>query len=281
MSASGAPARLAVLGSPIVHSRSPELHRAAYDVLGLDWSYEAIEVAEGGLAAFLDGLDDAWRGLSLTMPLKREVLRLLDTRSELVDAVGAANTVLRADGALRGFNTDVPGIVAAFREAGVGRLDSVQILGAGATAASVIAAVGALGATRAMVWARDPARTGELERVAGTAGVALTVRPMGMQDRSLIVPDAVVSTLPGGAQTGLVFPERVRREAVLLDVAYDPWPSGLARAWGDAGGTVIAGLAMLLHQAFEQVRIFVTGREDGALEQPDRVLAAMRSAVGL
>src|SRR6478752_1823922 len=87
-------ARLAVLGSPIAHSKSPALHRAAYEVLGLDWEYDAIEVAEGGLATFLGGLDASWRGLSLTMPLKREVLPLLDELDELAAQSQLANTVL-------------------------------------------------------------------------------------------------------------------------------------------------------------------------------------------
>jgi shikimate dehydrogenase len=270
--------RLAVLGSPIAHSKSPALHRAAYAALGLDWRYEAIEVREGGFAAFLEGLDASWRGLSLTMPLKREVLPLLDTRSPLVDEVGAANTVLLRDGARAGFNTDVPGIVAAFREAGVDALESVHVLGAGATAASVLSAVSRLGATRVMVSARDTARAASLEEAAARLGLELTIRPLGT-DRSMSIPSAVVSTLPGGVDAGIAFPEEVRRRSVLFDVAYDPWPSTLARQWQSVGGTVIDGLSMLLHQAVAQVRIFTTGDPDGGIPGEVEVIAAMRAAV--
>lgn len=270
--------RLAVLGSPIAHSKSPALHRAAYAALGLDWRYEAIEVREGGFAAFLEGLDASWRGLSLTMPLKREVLPLLDTRSPLVDEVGAANTVLLRDGARAGFNTDVPGIVAAFREAGVDALESVHVLGAGATAASVLSAVSRLGATRVMVSARDTARAASLEEAAARLGLELTIRPLGT-DRSMSIPSAVVSTLPGGVDAGIAFPEEVRRRSVLFDVAYDPWPSTLARQWQSVGGTVIDGLSMLLRQAVAQVRIFTTGDPDGGIPGEAEVSAAMRAAV--
>uniref|UniRef100_UPI0037C832E5 shikimate dehydrogenase family protein n=1 Tax=Salinibacterium sp. TaxID=1915057 RepID=UPI0037C832E5 len=86
--------RLAVLGSPISHSLSPRIHKAAYEVLGLDWSYESVDVTEGSLADFVTKLDSRWRGLSLTMPLKRGILPLLDSRDSVVDTVGAANTVL-------------------------------------------------------------------------------------------------------------------------------------------------------------------------------------------
>lgn len=274
-------ARLAVLGSPIAHSKSPVLHAAAYAVLGLEWEYSAIDVADGGLATFLNTLDASWRGLSLTMPLKREVLSLLDERSALVDEVGAANTVLLEGGVKRGFNTDVAGIVGAFRDAGVTSLEYVQVLGAGATAASVLAASAQLGATRALVSARDPEKASSLEPLAASLGLELAIRSIGMMDRSMIIPSAVISTLPGGTIIDVPFAEPIRAGAVLLDVAYEPWPSALAASWTEVGGTVVSGLEMLLHQAVAQVRIFVTGEESGELVQEAEVVAAMRSAVGL
>src|SRR3954454_20470021 len=137
--------RLAVLGSPIGHSKSPALHAAAYAVLGLPWEYTAIEVAEGGLGAFLSTLDESWRGLSLTMPLKREILPLLTESSAVVETIGAANTVViesSAEGsALRGYNTDVGGILGALADHGVDRITSAHLIGTGATAATALVAV--------------------------------------------------------------------------------------------------------------------------------------------
>jgi shikimate dehydrogenase len=273
---------LAVLGSPISHSKSPRLHLAAYRVLGLPWTYSAIEVVEGSLGAFINTCDASWRGLSLTMPLKREVLPMLATRTRLVTTVGAANTVLFDDtGGLHGFNTDVAGIVAALADHGVTAIESVQILGGGATAASALAAAAQLGATRALVSVRDPERARALEALAAELRVELAVGGLGVPDRSMIDPSAVISTLPGMTEHGLDYPQTVRQHAVLLDVAYEPWPSALAAAWNEAGGTVVSGLEMLLHQAIEQVRIFVTGEEGGALPNERHVSAAMREAVGL
>lgn len=273
---------LAVLGSPIAHSKSPLLHTAAYRVLGLPWTYSAVEVIEGSLGAFINTCDSSWRGLSLTMPLKREVLPMLASRSPLVHTVGAANTVLFDDeGELHGFNTDVAGIVAAFADHGVTALESVQILGGGATAASVLAAAAQMGATRALVAARDPERASALEPLAVTLGIELSIRRLGVMDRSLSVPSAVISTLPGASEHGVVFPQAVREVAALLDAAYEPWPSALSRAWGEAGGTVVSGLEMLLHQAIGQVRIFVTGEERGPLPNEAGVITAMRESVGL
>src|SRR3954452_17646987 len=120
--------RCAVLGSPIAHSLSPALHRAAYAELGLDWSYDAIEVDSAGLEAFVAGLGADWRGLSLTMPLKRTVMPLLDEAEAWAEASGAANTVVLDEGRLLGHNTDIPGAVAALVESGAGPLRTAVVL---------------------------------------------------------------------------------------------------------------------------------------------------------
>src|SRR6266581_9750496 len=112
--------RAAVLGSPVAHSISPVLHRAAYQALGLaGWTYHAIECDEARLPGLLGGCGPEWAGLSLTMPLKRAVLPLLDATEPLAAEVGAANTVVFRGGRRHGHNTDVPGMIAALAEAGV------------------------------------------------------------------------------------------------------------------------------------------------------------------
>lgn len=271
--------RLAVLGSPIEHSKSPALHRAAYATLGLDWRYDVAEVGSGQLRAFLDGLDESWRGLSLTMPLKREVLPALGRRSALVDRLGVANTVLISPDGLSGFNTDLYGIAESFRAAGVAELGSVHVLGGGATAASVIAAVAELGADTVTVATRSPERAADLVELG--AGLGVEVAAVASVEAPQEMPDAVVSTLPGGTPVETRFPDEVKRHAVLLDVAYSPWPSELATEWGAVGGIVISGLEMLVLQALAQVRIFVSGDETLPLERESEVLVAMRESVGL
>lgn len=270
--------RLGVLGSPISHSKSPAIQRAAYRELGLEWSYESADVTGESLAGFLAACGPEWRGLSLTMPLKRDILPLLAWRDAVVDLVGAANTVLMTAAGLHGYNTDVPGAERAFREAGVESLDVVRILGSGATAASLLAAVARLGARRVLVSARTPERADPLVALGLRLGLEVIVRPWGVEDRSMIVPDAIISTVPGG-ENDLVFPAPVRAGAVLFDVAYDPWPSALSQRWDAAGGRVISGLDLLVHQAVGQVRVFVSGDPHLALPREADVLAAMRSAL--
>lgn len=240
-----------MLGSPVAHSLSPALHRAAYAALGLDRRYDAVDVRPAELADFLAGLGPDWAGLSLTMPLKQTVLPLLDGLSDVARATGAANTVVLDDDGSHGDNTDVAGIVAALREVGVTRAERAVVVGGGATAASALAALALLGDPAPLVLVRDPGRTGPLLAAAGRLGVRPVVALL--DPARLAGADVVVGTVPRGALDGLVLP---RCEGVLLDVVYDPWPTSLALAWS---GPVVGGAVLLLHQAARQLEL-MTGR---------------------
>ncbi|CAQ00852.1 shikimate dehydrogenase [Clavibacter sepedonicus] len=277
--------RLAVLGSPIAHSLSPRLHAAAYGVLGLGWSYEAVECTGAQLPAFVDGLGSGWRGLSLTMPLKRDVVPLLDRLDDTARLAGAANTLLlerEPAGAIvrRGANTDVAGIVRALDVAGVERSQRAVVLGAGSTARSAVVALARMGAREVVVAARRPEQGRELAPLADELGVALRTAPLDDADAALREADTVISTLPGDAAAAVPLPGGLPEATVLLDVTYAPWPTGIAAGWEHAGGWVVPGIDMLVHQALDQVRLFVAGDADLPLPDEERVLAAMLSSVG-
>ena len=265
--------KLAVLGSPIAHSKSPALHQAAYKHLDLAWSYEAIDVTEHELAPFVATLEEGWRGLSLTMPLKRTVLPLLTATDPIVSQTGVANTVVFDEKRRLGFNTDVYGITAAFREQGIESASSVTILGGGATAASALVAAQAMGADRATVLVRTLAAADALVFLGSEIGVPVTVASLA---EPTPIADIVISTLPGGTDFDVNVLRQSRQSAVLLDVAYDPWPSALAASWH---APVISGLAMLTHQALAQVRAFVNGSPEIVFDHEELLLAAMKDAV--
>lgn len=258
--------RAAVLGSPVGHSLSPRLHRRAYEVLGLQgWTYGAYDVEPAGLATFLTRLDSTWAGLSLTMPLKAAVLPLLDSATDLVRAVGAANTVVFGDPESTdrpghrwhqtGHNTDVPGLVAALAGAGIDRVAHAAVLGAGATARSAVAALGRLGA-EVTVFARSPRRAVDLHRTASSLGVTLSVRPWAEAAGAWTMP-LVVNTTPAGVADPLAddLTRGVTELGTLFEVLYHPWPTRLARAWGDRGGQIVDGLELLVRQAVLQVAL--------------------------
>ncbi len=251
--AAGPARRCAVLGSPIAHSLSPVLHRAAYDELGLGWTYDAVEVTEQGLAGFVGGLGPEWRGLSLTMPLKRAVLPLLDEVRPQAARAGAANTVLLEGGRRVGENTDVPGALAALRERYDGPVGSVAVVGGGATAASALLALTDLGATRAQVLVRDPSRAQEtLAAVARhTAPPQVTLTGLDTDPGPV---DVLVSTVPPEAQ-GERLLAATATAGVVFEVLYHPWPTPLAAAAVAAGTPLVSGLDLLVHQALLQVRL--------------------------
>lgn len=268
--------RAAVLGSPIGHSLSPPLHRAAYRALGLSgWTYERFAVGgfgEPSLPAFMAGLDEAWVGLSLTMPLKEAALRVAARVSDEARLVQSANTLIRHPDGWHAATTDSQGLVTALRRSGFGRVEDALVLGSGATARSVLQALAVLGCRRVRVAVRGAIRP-EAVTAAVALGVALEVCAMGEVPLLAGQSGLVVSTLPGGTDPGWppTAGDRLSR-TVLLDVGYDPWPTPLAR-WASAGGArVHSGLGMLVFQAAEQVRL-MTGR--------DAPEAAMAAAVGL
>jgi shikimate dehydrogenase len=248
--------RCAVVGSPIVHSLSPALHRAAYAELGLDWTYDPVEVDSTGLEEFIVGLDESWRGLSLTMPLKRTVVPLLDSADDWVRLSGVANTLVLDEGRRHGFNTDIPGAIAAMQERLPTPARSAVVLGGGATATSVLLALAELGCTTATVLVRDPTRAEETVAVVSKHSHAPALS-VGTIDDALqggtIDADLVVSTIPGSAQTPAVLALCAEVPAV-FEVVYDPWPTPLAKAVLEDGRLLVAGLDLLAHQAVGQVQ---------------------------
>jgi len=264
--------RCAVLGSPISHSLSPILHRAAYEQLGLAWRYDAYDVDEAALPGFLDGLDATWAGLSLTMPLKRAVIPLCDAVSALARSVEAVNTVIfRPDGTRFADNTDVPGMVAAMREAGVSSVSGAAVLGGGATATSAVATLREVCSGLVDVYVRSAERVAEMASSAARLAAHVATRSWADAASALDAP-LVVSTTPAGAADHLaaLVPER---PGVLFDVLYHPWPTPLAAAWAARGGTVINGLDQLVHQAVPQVELMT-----GLPVDRDRLVRIMRAA---
>ncbi len=270
--------RAAVIGSPIEHSLSPVLHRAAYAALGLtDWQYDRFAVGGPGepdLTTFLLGLDPDWRGLSVTMPLKEGALAAATTASDHARDIGAANTLLRT-GSESGSrwhaeSTDAYGVLGSLRAVGLTRVRRAVVIGSGATSRSVVDALAELGCAEVHFVVRDRVRSAT-STFAQRRGLQVgVVRPGGLLD-SLADSDVVVSTVPTG--TSLPLPELPPGHlvgVVALDVVYGDWPTAFAR-WARSGeALVLSGLEMLIHQAARQVEL-MTGR--------DAPLAAMAASV--
>ncbi|MFS2241386.1 shikimate dehydrogenase family protein [Microbacterium sp. OR16] len=266
--------RLAVWGDPIEHSRSPQLHTAAYRHLGLEWTYERRQVDKAGFLPALSSLDDSWRGLSLTMPLKEVAHDAADELDRHAALTGAVNTLLLGE-TVRGFNTDVGGIVDAFAHAGVIGVRRARILGSGATAASALVALSDLGATEIEFRARRPEAVDRLRPTAEALGVQLNTADFAAPASDV---DATVATLPSGTvlDADIAMP-LAAVGGTLFEAAYAPWPSALAALWPSSN--VISGFEMLLFQAVRQIRIFRDSDPQRQLPDEAVTVGIMRSAV--
>lgn len=246
--------RCAVLGSPIEHSLSPALHRAAYTQLGLDWTYDKLEIDQHRLASFVAGLDESWRGLSLTMPLKVAVLELGEV-DQLAQLAGAGNTLILEADTRRVYNTDVGGLAWAVRQVTTVPLPRVTILGTGATASAALIAAAQLGAQQVTVAARTPSRAEPLRALSRELGVELEIRPWWAR---LPQTNLAVSTVVSGA-ADTIAPSVADSTPLIVDAIYDPWPTVLATTAQQAGCTVISGRDLLIGQALLQIEL-MTGR---------------------
>lgn len=252
-----------VIGSPIAHSLSPVIHRAAWRQLGIaGWEYRRCDVTEEALPGFIDRLDDSFRGLSVTMPCKQAVMPLLDAIDPLAVAVGAVNTVVPSAGMLAGFNTDVSGIASAIRracdDAGVPKPSSALVLGARATASSALAALGELGITNTTVAARRFGGPGSVIAAASRLGV--TIDQVMWSDTEAVAAaaasrDVLISTLPAGVADSLAEVLSPRQGQILLDVVYSPRETALRAAYERAGAVVAEGTDMLIYQGAVQVQL--------------------------
>ncbi|WP_280330932.1 shikimate dehydrogenase [Nocardia wallacei] len=251
--------KAAVLGRPIAHSRSPQLHLAAYRALGLPWTYERVECSAEQLPGLVDGLGAEWIGLSVTMPGKEAALAYAQDRTERAALVGSANTLVRTESGWRADCTDIDGVLGALRGGGVTSVTEAVVLGAGGTARPALYALSELGARSVTVAARDAGRASSALELAGRLGMtaAYTAFEPEQVRTACSTAGVVVSTVPYAAAATVA--EAAAVAPLVLDAIYDPWPTPLADAVVRAGNRVVSGLEMLLNQAYGQVELF-TGR---------------------
>lgn len=273
--------KFAVLGDPIEHSKSPAIHSAAYRELNLDWQYDRHRVNASELAAFLDDHLGDYQGFSLTMPLKEELFRIAKERGWQIDAtsqaLGCSNTIYRTTEGLGVANTDVIGASHALSPL-ADSVESVAILGSGATARAVSVAIATSFANlrEITVFSRrsEPAEA-IFELISGdNPRVKCSWLPLEAA-ADFGGADLTVNTVPASAGVDLET-DRKFGPSWIFDVTYNPWPTHLASQW--PAENRVSGLEMLVQQAIEQLRLF--GALNGELEprERERLAISMRMA---
>lgn len=245
-----------MLGSPIAHSKSPQLHLAAYRALGLHgWTYERIECDAEQLPRVVGGFGPEWVGVSVTAPGKFAALEFADEHTDRAAQVGSANTLVRTDHGWRADNTDIDGVSGAIGSASGWAL----VCGSGGTAPAAVVGLAQLGVRGITVVARNPDKAARLVELGALVGVPTRFCGLDNPDArgladEVAAADVLVSTIP--VDVAARYAGTFAAIPVLLDAVYDPWPTPLAAAVTAAGGRVINGVQMLLHQAFAQVEQF-------------------------
>ena len=240
-----------VLGSPISHSLSPVLHRAAYSALGVAAQYNAYEVGSGELEKFLSNDGNDLNCLSLTMPLKEEAVEIADHVSAISRQIASGNTLRKAEDGWHLTSTDVEGFIyalSAHKESVSGR---VAVIGAGATARAVVAACN-LHCENLTVIGRSESRMESISKAAPDQTIEFAD---WNSELSLDSFDLVVNTTPGDSAAKFL-PNVVSPKGTFFEVIYNPWPTQLLSHWTQNGGSSIDGLELLIHQAISQVELF-------------------------
>jgi shikimate dehydrogenase len=257
--------RLAVLGQPITHSRSPAMHNAALAELGLadEWSYEAIEIATPDFEALLRRMEaEGFVGANVTVPHKVVALDLADEASEEARAIGAANTLSFSGGRIVAENTDARGFLDSLPGPPAG--ERALVLGAGGSARAVAWALVAEGA-QVSIWNRTPEKAERLADELGVSALPSSDERLATGNFNLIVNTTTVGMGGSGEGAPGLKSLPIRADSLgethqLVDLAYGSAETELARAARAHGATVVDGLEVLVRQGAASLRIW-TGQD--------------------
>jgi shikimate dehydrogenase len=245
--------RLAVLGFPVSHSRSPAMHNAALAAMGLgeEWSYEAIEVRPDGFEERVRAMaGEGFAGANVTVPHKGGALAVADELSEVAREVGAANTLVFSGGEIRAENTDAQGLLNALPGSPAGK--RALVLGAGGAARAVVWALIREGA-EIDVWNRTERRSRDLCAELGGGPIA----EPDPDAYELIVNSTAVGLRGEDPFRDLpLSPEAFGPGQVVVDMVYGAGPTRLLRAAEDAGATVVDGIEVLVQQGALSLQIW-------------------------
>jgi shikimate dehydrogenase len=258
--------RLAVLGHPVSHSRSPAMQNAALEALGLagEWGYAAIEVEPADFAARTRALpEQGFVGVNVTIPHKEAALELADEGSEEAERIGAANTLSFREGVIHADNTDASGLLAAIADPVEGR--RTLILGAGGSARAAVWALAERGAP-VSVWNRTPERADQLVRDLARAGAgttaegrltAVTAEQIRANGYELIVNCTAIGMRDEDPFEHLPLdPDRLGKGIVVVDLVYAGSESRLVQEARGRSAAVVEGLEVLVRQGADSLRIW-------------------------
>lgn len=252
--------KFGLLGHKIAYSLSPLIHNTVFKLLGVDASYEIVDIPEEVFDSEIRKVLATYRGLNVTIPYKTRILTYLTDQDDVARTVGAVNTILITEDKVIGYNTDVRGIIEAFKLRNVdlsGR--TVLILGAGGAARAAVYAAHIMGASAIYVCNRTLERALELKRHFENYGINVRVEDWDRRAELARVCDVVINCTPVGTQSwDSPLPENVfRKGQAVLDMVYRPRLTKLLNDAYRCGAIIVDGLIVLIFQALAADEIWL------------------------
>ena len=250
----------AVIGDPIDHSLSPNIHNAAFHSLNLDSTYIAYRIPKGELAAGIEALKAIKiAGFNVTIPHKIEMIKYLDVLDENCNLIGAVNTVSNDDGILKGYNTDMTGFLDPIKKRNLTIKDSqVILLGAGGAARAIVAAMVKEKAGKITIVNRTMENAVKLaeftEKIGGNADM------VSLQKANELIADYkfIINSTSIGMKNepSPISTRNIDKNSVVYDIVYQPINTDLIKKSKENNATVIYGYEMLLSQAASAFKIW-------------------------
>jgi shikimate dehydrogenase len=247
-----------VIGDPIEHSLSPQMHNAGYKKLGIDsdFVYVASRVSVDRIPELVAGIKAMnIRGVSCTIPHKVEVMKYLDDVDSIAKKIGSVNTIVNEKGLLKGYNTDWLGVVSPIEKIVALKGKNVALLGAGGAARAVAYGVTQRGA-KLVIFNRTLKKAQQLAIEFG--GKALPLESLSdVKNMDIIFNATSVGLLPGNNATPIP-KDFIHAKHIVFDAIYVPYETRLLREAKDQGATVIHGMEMLLQQGVAQFKLYTS-----------------------
>ena len=254
----------AVIGDPIDHSLSPTIHNAAYRELGLECTYIAYKIPKDQLDVEIDSLKKIKiSGFNVTIPHKINMLEFLDEMDENCRIIGATNTVIKEDGYLKGYNTDMDGFLEPIKNRNITIKDSnVLLLGSGGAARAIIAGMAKEKAKEVTIINRTKEHATELKEFSINIGLDAEVKSITEMNDLHTGYNFIINSSSLGLknESNIVPSEIINEDTIVYDIVYKPVNTELIKESKKKNAQIIYGYEMLLGQAVKSFEIW-TGKK--------------------
>jgi shikimate dehydrogenase len=246
-----------VIGDPVEHSRSPQMHNSAFQEMGLDYVYIPFRVKAEELKSAVDGFKALnVVGINVTLPHKKAVLPLMDRVSEEAQLIGAVNTMVFKDGVVKGHNTDARGFLASLYEKDIDSVRGMKVvvLGAGGGARAIVTGLALESVSSITIANRTFENAVKLaDDLCKKTGVPMNGIPLDEKELSDHVSkcDLLVSTITAGMDPNIklsIDPDWLQKDCIVCDIVYTPPETNLLKSAMDKGLKIVGGMGMLVHQ---------------------------------